>query len=124
MHPDSNTATSSSTCAIYPGYDHYPINDPSLESVFRIAEKYQVPVMIHTGDTYSNSAKVRMAHPLLVDDMAVDNPDVQFVDVSPRQPLVPRSSTRTTTSTTTSLGSRSVSSRTRSSATWRCGSVT
>jgi uncharacterized protein len=64
---------------LYPGYDLYPINDPSLESVFRIAEKHQVPVMIHTGDTYSRTAKVRMAHPLLVDDVAVDHPDVQLV---------------------------------------------
>ena len=64
---------------LYPGYDHYPINDPSLESVFRIAAKHDVPVMIHTGDTYSKTAKVRMAHPLLVDDIAVDYPDVRFV---------------------------------------------
>lgn len=64
---------------LYPGYDHYPINDPSLETVFRIAEKHQVPVMIHTGDTYSKTAKVRMAHPLLVDDIAVDYPDVKFI---------------------------------------------
>lgn len=64
---------------LYPGYDLYPINDPSLESVFRIAAKHDVPVMIHTGDTYAKTAKVRMAHPLLVDDVAVDYPDVRFV---------------------------------------------
>jgi len=64
---------------LYPGYDRYPINDPSLEAVFRIAAKYRVPVMIHTGDTYSKHAKVRHAHPLLVDDVAVDFPDVTFV---------------------------------------------
>jgi predicted TIM-barrel fold metal-dependent hydrolase len=64
---------------LYPGYDLYPINDPSLESVFRIAAKYDVPVMIHCGDTYARNAKVRQAHPLLVDDVAVDYPDVRFV---------------------------------------------
>lgn len=64
---------------IYPGYENYAINDPSLESVFRIAEKYDVPVMIHTGDTYSKTAKVRNAHPLLVDDVAVDFPNVKFI---------------------------------------------
>ena len=64
---------------LYPGYDRYAINDPSLESVFRIAAKYDVPVMIHCGDTYSKHAKVRQAHPLLVDDVAVDYPDVKFV---------------------------------------------
>ncbi|MCA8955899.1 MAG: amidohydrolase family protein [Planctomycetes bacterium] len=64
---------------LYPGYDHYPINDASLETVFRIAAKHDVPVMIHTGDTYAKTAKVRMAHPLLVDDVAVDYPDVKLV---------------------------------------------
>lgn len=64
---------------LYPGYDKYAINDPSLESVFRLAAKYDVPVMIHCGDTYAKDAKVRQAHPLLVDDVAVDYPDVRFV---------------------------------------------
>lgn len=64
---------------LYPGYDRYAINEPSLETVFRIAAKYDVPVMIHTGDTYSKQAKVRQSHPLLVDDVAVDYPDVRFV---------------------------------------------
>ena len=64
---------------LYPGYDKYAINDPSLETVFRIAAKHDVPVMIHCGDTFARNAKVRMAHPLLVDDIAVDYPDVRFV---------------------------------------------
>jgi predicted TIM-barrel fold metal-dependent hydrolase len=64
---------------LYPGYDRYAINDPSLETVFRLAAKYDVPVMIHCGDTYAKGAKVRQAHPLLVDDVAVDYPDVRFV---------------------------------------------
>ena len=64
---------------LYPGYDKYAINDPSLEGVMHIASKHQIPVMIHCGDTYSKEAKVREAHPLLVDDVAVDWPDVSFV---------------------------------------------
>jgi predicted TIM-barrel fold metal-dependent hydrolase len=64
---------------LYPGYENYAINDPSLEAVMRVAAKYQVPVMIHAGDTYSKRAKVRQSHPLLVDDLAVDYPDVNFV---------------------------------------------
>jgi len=64
---------------LYPAYEDYAINDPSLESVFRIAAKHDVPVMIHTGDTYSKKAKVRKAHPLMVDDVAVDYPDIKFI---------------------------------------------
>jgi uncharacterized membrane protein YtjA (UPF0391 family) len=64
---------------LYPGYEAYSITDPSLETVFRIAAKHDVPVMIHTGDTFSKAAKVRNAHPLLVDDIAVDYPDNKFI---------------------------------------------
>ena len=64
---------------LYPGYEPYAIDDPSLEAVFRMAAKYQVPVLIHTGDTYAKAAKVRKAHPLLVDDVAVDHPETTFV---------------------------------------------
>ena len=64
---------------LYPGYEPYAITDPSLETVFRIAAKHDVPVLIHCGDTYAKKAKVRFAHPLLVDDVAVDYPDVKFV---------------------------------------------
>jgi uncharacterized protein len=64
---------------LYPGYENYAINDASLEAVFHIAAKYDVPVMIHTGDTYAKQAKLRQAHPLLVDDVAVDFPDVKFI---------------------------------------------
>ncbi len=64
---------------LYPGYEPYAINDASLESVFRLGAKYDVPVLIHTGDTYAKKAKVRHAHPLLVDDVAVDHPETTFI---------------------------------------------
>ena len=37
------------------------------------------PVMIHTGDAFSNKAKIKYAHPLNIDDVAVDNPDLKIV---------------------------------------------
>lgn len=64
---------------LYPGYEDYAIDDPQLEAVHRMAAKHDVPVVIHTGDTYHKQAKVRQAHPLLVDDVAVEHPDVDYV---------------------------------------------
>lgn len=64
---------------LYPGYEDYAIDDPQLEAVHRMAAKHGVPIMIHTGDTYHPDAKVRNAHPLLVDDVAVDHRDVEYV---------------------------------------------
>ena len=35
--------------------------------------------MIHSGDTYTPKGKIKYAHPLHVDDVAVDHPNVKFV---------------------------------------------
>ncbi|MFM8272813.1 MAG: amidohydrolase family protein, partial [Gemmata sp.] len=46
---------------------------------YELAARYRVPVMFHTGDTYSPRAKLKFAHPLGVDEVAVDHPDCRFV---------------------------------------------
>jgi predicted TIM-barrel fold metal-dependent hydrolase len=64
---------------LYPGYEPYYPNDPGLEPVYRLAEEFGVPVMIHSGDTFTPRGKLKYAHPLHVDDVAVDHPAVNFV---------------------------------------------
>jgi uncharacterized protein len=64
---------------LYPGYEPFYPADPKLEPAYRLAEEFDVPVMIHTGDTYSPTGKVKYAHPLHVDEVAVDYPKVKFV---------------------------------------------
>ena len=63
----------------YLGYLHYPPDAPGYRPYYELAEKYKLPFVFHTGDTFSTKAKVRFAHPLLVDDVAVDHPKVRFV---------------------------------------------
>ena len=63
----------------YLGYLHYPPDHAGYRSYYELAERFKLPVIFHTGDTYSAVAKVRFAHPLLVDDVAVDHPNVRFV---------------------------------------------
>jgi uncharacterized protein len=64
---------------IYPGYEHVYPYDKAFQPAFDLASKYKVPVMIHTGDTYAPTGKLKYAHPLHVDEVAVDWPDVNFV---------------------------------------------
>ncbi len=64
---------------IYPGYEHVYPTDALFEPAYALAARYKVPVMVHTGDTYAPQGKLKYAHPLHVDDVAVDHPDVQFV---------------------------------------------
>ena len=63
----------------YLGYLHYPPDHAGYTPYCEMAARFKLPFILHTGDTYSPSAKVRFAHPLRVDDVAVDHPDVRFV---------------------------------------------
>jgi len=64
---------------IYLGYVHRYAYDPTYEPVYKLAQKYDVPVVYHTGDTYSTRAKLKYADPLTIDEVAVDHPGVRFV---------------------------------------------
>jgi predicted TIM-barrel fold metal-dependent hydrolase len=64
---------------IYLGYEHQYASDPNYEPAYRLAERYKVPVVFHTGDTSNPKAKLKYADPLTVDDVAVDHPKVTFV---------------------------------------------
>lgn len=63
----------------YLGYLHHGPGDPGYRPYYELCAKHSIPFVFHTGDTFSPRAKLRFAHPLLVDDVAVDHPDVRFV---------------------------------------------
>lgn len=64
---------------LYPGYEPFYPHDKRLKVVYDLAEEFDVPVMIHSGDTYSPKGKLKYAHPLEIDEVAVDHPSVKFV---------------------------------------------
>ncbi|HEX3870773.1 MAG TPA: amidohydrolase family protein [Pirellulales bacterium] len=63
----------------YLGYMHYEPANVGYRPYYRLAAKYNIPVIYHTGDTYSRRAKVKFAHPLAIDEIAVDFPSTKFV---------------------------------------------
>jgi predicted TIM-barrel fold metal-dependent hydrolase len=64
---------------LYPGYEPFYPHDRRLQVVYDLAEEFDVPVMIHCGDTYSTTGRLKYAHPLEVDEVAVDHPNVRLV---------------------------------------------
>ena len=64
---------------LYPGYEPFYPHDSRLHVVYELAEEFAVPVMIHSGDTYHPRGKLKYAHPLEVDEVAVDHPKVNLV---------------------------------------------
>lgn len=63
----------------YLGYLHFGPEHANYRRYYELAAKYRVPVMFHTGDTYSPQAKLKFAHPLGVDEVAVDHLECKFV---------------------------------------------
>ncbi|MDD3164554.1 MAG: TatD family hydrolase [Oscillospiraceae bacterium] len=64
---------------LYPGYHPVTITDPCFDFVYRLAEKYDKPVAVHTGMTAHPRASLRHCHPLTMDEAAVRHPNVQFI---------------------------------------------
>ncbi|HWG89413.1 MAG TPA: amidohydrolase family protein [Candidatus Thermoplasmatota archaeon] len=64
---------------LYPGYEYFDPTDGICEAIYDLAMTYDVPVVIHTGDTYNVRAKIKYSHPLHIDEVAVDHPDLKIV---------------------------------------------
>lgn len=64
---------------IYLGYIPRYAYEAPYRAVYKIAEKYDVPVVFHTGDTYAKDGKLKYSDPLTIDEVAVDFPKVTFV---------------------------------------------
>jgi predicted TIM-barrel fold metal-dependent hydrolase len=56
---------------IYPGYYHFPVNDPIYAPIYELAVQFNLPVVIHSGDTFSDRGLLKYSHPLAVDELAV-----------------------------------------------------
>jgi predicted TIM-barrel fold metal-dependent hydrolase len=64
---------------IYSGYEHYYPYDERYQKVYDTCVEFDIPVMVHTGDTLSKKSKLRYAQPLNLDDVAVDNPELKII---------------------------------------------
>jgi predicted TIM-barrel fold metal-dependent hydrolase len=64
---------------LYPGYEPFYPDDAKLDGVYQLAADAKVPVMIHSGDTFTPKGKVKYAHPIHVDEAAVDHPEINFI---------------------------------------------
>jgi len=65
----------------YPGYEHFYPYDDRVCAYLRVLEQTGYPAIFHSGDTFSavGKAKLKYAHPLHIDEVAVDYPDLKIV---------------------------------------------
>jgi predicted TIM-barrel fold metal-dependent hydrolase len=64
---------------VHPCSHQLPANDRSLYPLYALAEQRRIPVMVHVGSSVFAGAKMRYCDPLLVDEVAVDFPDLQVL---------------------------------------------
>ncbi len=64
---------------LYAGYYPFFVNDPVYEPVYELAACYHLPVVIHSGDTFSERGLLKYAHPMTVDELAVNHRQNTFV---------------------------------------------
>jgi len=68
-----------SAIKIYLGYFYKYATDKEYLPYYELAAKYKLPVIFHTGDTFSDKGKLKFSQPLQIDELAVDFPKTNFV---------------------------------------------
>jgi len=68
---------------LYLGYQYFYANEDKCRPVYELCLKYDAPVIFHTGDTLTISgeppAKIKYSHPIHIDDVAADFPDLKII---------------------------------------------
>lgn len=64
---------------IYLGYFPFPTDAPVYRAYYRLAEEFEIPIIFHSGDTESSNGKLKYAHPLNIDEIAVEYRKVDFL---------------------------------------------
>ncbi len=55
------------------------INDKAFYACYGKAEELGIPVLIHTGSVIIKGVRVKHVHPLMIDDVAFDFPDLKII---------------------------------------------
>ena len=67
--------------------DDYLRDKPMLGKVYAMAEEAGVPVMFHTGTSIFPGARSKYGHPMALDDIAVDFPQLKIIMAHGGRPL-------------------------------------
>ncbi len=66
----------------YTGYQHFYPSDERCLPIYQLCQKYDVPVIFHSGDTlagYVQNPKIKYSHPIHIDEVAADFPGLKIV---------------------------------------------
>lgn len=63
----------------YPPYQHFFPNNIDIYPLYEKIVELDIPVMFHTGSSIYKNAKLKYGDPLLLDEVAVDFPDLKII---------------------------------------------
>ncbi len=64
---------------LHPPIQHFPANDPRITPVVAKCVELDIPILIHTGPIFMREAVTAYGDPMLVDDLAMRNPEAKIV---------------------------------------------
>lgn len=64
---------------LYPGYETFYPYDKRCNPIYDLCEKYDVPVIFHSGATYGNGAPIKYSMPIHVDEVAIKRKNLRIV---------------------------------------------
>ncbi|UCE38096.1 MAG: amidohydrolase [Thermoplasmata archaeon] len=64
---------------LYPSYQQFYPNDDLAHPLYEEAQALNIPVLVHTGSSIFKGSRLKYANPLLLDDVAVDFPDLKII---------------------------------------------
>lgn len=64
---------------LYPTYQHFYPNDPSVYPLYERAVEFGIPIMFHTGSSIYRNSKIKYGDPIHLDEVAADFPDLKIV---------------------------------------------
>jgi uncharacterized protein len=62
-----------------PAYQHFDPTDRKHWPFFAAVQRLGIPIIWHQGTTFPSRAKLRLANPMLLEDIAMDFPDIRMI---------------------------------------------
>jgi uncharacterized protein len=64
---------------IYTGYEDFFPNDKRCDKIYDLCEKYTLPVIFHSGETFLEGMGIKYAMPIHIDEVAIKRPNLKIV---------------------------------------------
>lgn len=64
---------------LLPSYQHFYPNDQALYPFYEYVQSLKMPVMFHTGTSVFHGTRIKLADPLLLDEVADDFPNLNII---------------------------------------------